>query len=114
MNLMSYELVIMQDCIRSLNSEVMRYFDTANYFKVTFKSYTRLLLFDVYIKFLSKTNYKTDVTNMVSNIAHVFRLTRRSTQQRQRKEPALQPQLISKPSTGSNETRLISYRARNK
>ena len=72
MKLMSYGLVIMQDGLRSLNSEVLRYFDTANYFKFTFKSYTRLLLFDVYIKFLSMSNYKTDVTNMVSNIAQVF------------------------------------------
>ena len=111
---MNYGLVILQDGIRSLNSEVLRYFDTANYFKVTFKSYTRLLRFDVYIKIVSMTNYKMVVTNMVSNIAQVFRLTRRSTQQRQRKEPALQPQSISKPSTGSNETRLISYRVRNK
>ena len=60
------------------------------------------------------TDHKMDVTNISQYIAQVFRLMRRSTQQRQRKEPALQPQLVSKPSTGSNETRLISYRARNK
>ena len=61
----------MQDGLRSLNSEVTRLFDMANYFKVTFESYTRLLRFDVYIKFVSMTNYKMVVTNMVS-ILHKY------------------------------------------
>ena len=68
--------------IRSLNSEVTQLFGTANIFKVTLKSYTRLLLLDVYIKLFPMTNHKIVVTNTVLFIAQVFRLTRRSTQQR--------------------------------
>ena len=84
------------------------------YSQVTLKSlYTVTIIRCVY-KMFSMTNHKMVVTNMGQYIAQVFLLTRRSTQQWQRKEPALQPQLISNPSTGPNETRLISYRARNK
>ena len=63
----------MQDGKRSLNSEVMQLFDTAKYiFKVTLKSYTWLLLFDVYIKLVSMTNHKMVVTNIGQYIAQVF------------------------------------------
>ena len=43
-----------------------------NIFKVALKSYTLLLLFDVYIKKISMTNHKMVVTNIGQYIAQVF------------------------------------------
>ena len=113
---MDYELVIMRNCdkiVQFWGDTIIQ--DGKVYSQVTLKSlYTVIIIIRCVYKMFLLTNHKMVVTNIDQYIAQVFWLTRRSTQQWQRKEPALQPQLVSKPSTGSNKTRLISYRARNK
>ena len=60
------------------------------YSQVTLKSLYTVTIIWCVCKMFSMTNHKMVVTNMGQYIAQVFWLTRRSTQQRQRKEPALQ------------------------
>ena len=62
----------------------------------------------------SLANHKMIATNTGQYIALVFDWRDDRLSSDKEKNRRCKPQLVSKPSTGSNETRLISYRARNK